>query len=36
MEFGDQIAAKESLRKKQVDFMSEYTDGLRNRADPRP
>jgi para-nitrobenzyl esterase len=36
MEFGDQIAAKESLRKKQVDFMSEYTDGLRSHADPRP
>lgn len=32
MEFGDHIAAKESLRKKQVDFISEFTEGLRNRA----
>jgi para-nitrobenzyl esterase len=29
MEFGDQIAVKESLRKAQVDFMSEYSEGLR-------
>jgi para-nitrobenzyl esterase len=36
MEFGDQIAAKESLRKKQIDFMSEFSDGLRSHADPRP
>ena len=32
MEFGDQIAAKESLRKKQIDFMSEFTEGLRSHA----
>jgi para-nitrobenzyl esterase len=30
MEFGDQIAAKESLRKQQVDFMSEFTESLRS------
>ena len=30
MEFGDQIAAKQSLRKKQLDFMSEFTEGLRS------
>ncbi len=32
MEFGDRIAAGESLRKAQIDFMSEYTEGLRNRV----
>jgi para-nitrobenzyl esterase len=32
MEFGDPIAAKESLRKKQIDFMSEFTEGLRSHA----
>jgi para-nitrobenzyl esterase len=32
MDFGDQIAAKESLRKKQVDFMSEFTEGLRSHV----
>jgi para-nitrobenzyl esterase len=31
MEFGDRIAAKESLRKPQVDFMSDFTEGLRAR-----
>jgi para-nitrobenzyl esterase len=30
MEFGDQIAAKESLRKPYVDFMSEFTESLRS------
>jgi para-nitrobenzyl esterase len=29
MEFGDQIAVRQSLRKAQVDFMSEYSEGLR-------
>ena len=29
MEFGDQIVAKESLRKKQVNFMSEFAEELR-------
>ncbi len=29
MEFGDQIAAKENLHKMQIDFMSDYTEGLR-------
>jgi para-nitrobenzyl esterase len=32
MEFGDQIAAKESLRKEQIDFMSDYTEGRRSHA----
>jgi len=32
MEFGDQIAAKESLRKAQIDFMSEFTEGLRSHV----
>jgi para-nitrobenzyl esterase len=32
MEFGDQIAAKQSLRKAQVDFMSDFTEGLRSHA----
>jgi len=32
LEFGDQIVAKEALRKKQIDFMSEFTEGLRSRA----
>jgi para-nitrobenzyl esterase len=32
MEFGDKIAAKESLRKTQIDFMSELTEGMRQRA----
>jgi hypothetical protein len=32
MEFGDQIAARESLRKPQVDFMSDFTEGLRSHA----
>jgi para-nitrobenzyl esterase len=37
MEFGDQIAARESLRKKQIDFMSEFTEGLRSHfREPRP
>ena len=37
MEFGDHIAARESLRKKQVDFMSEFSEGLRSHAAaPRP
>jgi hypothetical protein len=31
MEFGDRIAAKQSLRKQQIDFMSEYSEGLRGR-----
>jgi para-nitrobenzyl esterase len=31
MEFGDQIASKESLRKEPIDFMSEFTEGLRRR-----
>ncbi|MGA2736479.1 MAG: carboxylesterase family protein [Bryobacteraceae bacterium] len=29
MEFGDGIGVKESLRKAQIDFMSEYSEGLR-------
>jgi hypothetical protein len=29
MEFGDQIAVRQSLRKAQIDFMSEYSEGLR-------
>ena len=32
MEFGDQIGAKESLRKPYVDFMSEFTESLRGHA----
>ena len=32
LEFGDQIVAKEALRKKQIDFMSEFTEGLRTHA----
>jgi para-nitrobenzyl esterase len=32
LEFGDQIVAKEALRKKQIDFMSEFTEGLRSHA----
>ena len=32
MEFGDRIAAGESLRKAQIDFMSEFTEGLRSHA----
>jgi para-nitrobenzyl esterase len=42
MEFGDRIAARESLRKPQIDFMSEFTEGLRshvsapNSADASP
>ena len=32
MEFGDQIAVKESLRKKHIDFMSEFTESLRSHA----
>jgi len=32
MEFGDQIAAKRSLRKTEIDFMSEFTEGLRNHS----
>ena len=31
MEFGDRIVAKEALRKKQLDFMSEFVEGLRRR-----
>jgi para-nitrobenzyl esterase len=30
MEFGDQITAKQSLRKQQVDFMSEFSESLRS------
>jgi para-nitrobenzyl esterase len=30
MEFGDRIAAGESLRKREIDFMSEFTEGLRS------
>jgi para-nitrobenzyl esterase len=30
IEFGDQIAAKEALRKPQIDFMSDFTEGLRH------
>jgi para-nitrobenzyl esterase len=37
MEFGDRIAAKESLRKPQIDFMSEFTEGLRSHVSaPNP
>ena len=39
MDFGDHIAAKESLRKQQVDFMSEFSEGLRTgprATEPRP
>jgi para-nitrobenzyl esterase len=32
MEFGDQIAAKQSLRKTEIDFMSEFTEGLRSHS----
>jgi hypothetical protein len=32
MEFGDQIAAKEGLRKKQIDFLTEYSAQQRERA----
>jgi para-nitrobenzyl esterase len=32
MDFGDQIAAKESLRKTEVDFMGELTEGLRGKS----
>ena len=32
IEFGDQIGAKESLRKQYVDFMSEFTESLRSRV----
>ena len=32
MEFGDRIVAKESLRKEQIDFMSEFTEGLRGHG----
>ena len=32
IEFGDQISVGESLRKPQIDFMSEYTEGLRSHA----
>jgi hypothetical protein len=32
MEFGDQIAVKEALRKKHIDFMSEFTESLRSHA----
>jgi len=32
LDFGDQIVAKEALRKKQIDFMSEFTEGLRAQA----
>lgn len=32
MEFGDRIAARESLRKRQIDFMSEFTEGLRSHV----
>ena len=30
MEFGDQIVAKESLRRKQIDFIAEFMEGLRS------
>ena len=37
MEFSDEIAVKESLRKPQIDFMSEYVEGLRSHSnEPRP
>ena len=32
MEFGDQIVAKEGLRKKQIDFLTEYSAQERERA----
>ena len=32
MDFGDQIAAKESLRKAHIDFISEFTEGLRSHT----
>ena len=32
MEFGDQIAVRQSLRKAQIDFMSEYSEGLRSQV----
>ncbi len=32
IEFGDQISVGESLRKPQIDFMGEYTEGLRSHA----
>ena len=32
LEFGDQIVAKDALRKKQLDFLSAFTEGLRSHA----
>ncbi len=32
LEFGDKIEAGESLRKKEIDFMSDFTEALRSRA----
>jgi para-nitrobenzyl esterase len=32
IDFGDQITARESLRKEQIDFMSDYCEGLRSHA----
>jgi para-nitrobenzyl esterase len=32
LEFGDQIVAKDALRKKQLDLISDFTDGLRSHA----
>lgn len=36
LEFGDRIAARESLRKPQLDFVSEFTEGLRSRGAVAP
>jgi para-nitrobenzyl esterase len=32
LEFGDQIVAKDALRKTQLDFLSDFTEGLRSHA----
>ena len=32
IEFGDRIQAKEALRKQELDFLSEFTESLRNKA----
>jgi len=32
LEFGDQIVAKDALRKKQLDFLGDFTEGLRSHA----
>jgi para-nitrobenzyl esterase len=32
LEFGDRIVPKEALRKKQIDFISDFTEGLRGQA----